>query len=107
MNGKTQTKSRILDPVHETAADLHRLRFTDQRKMQKDDVLCLEPVQDYNAAKVKSLRERLHLRQAVLTSMPHTSVSTVRKWEAGAKRPSSPSQRLLDMVERKGLEVVR
>ena len=33
--------------------------FIDKRKMQKYDVLCLEPVQDYDAAKVKALRERL------------------------------------------------
>ena len=41
----TKTKSRILEAVHETAGDLHRLGFIDKRKMQKYDALCLEPVQ--------------------------------------------------------------
>ncbi len=63
--------------------------------MQKCDALCLEPVQDYDAAKVKALRERLHLSQAVLASVLNTSTSTVRKWEVGDKRPSGPSQNLL------------
>lgn len=106
MTKKTPTKSRIFEAVHETACDLHRLGFIDKRKMQKYDVLCLEPVQCYDAARVKALRERLNLSQAVLASVLNTSASTVRKWEVGDKRPSGPSQRLLDIIERKGLEAV-
>ncbi|MFT4246758.1 MAG: DNA-binding transcriptional regulator [Pseudomonas sp.] len=106
MTDKAQPKSRILDAVHEGARDLHRLGFIDKRKMQKYDLLCLEPVQDYDAAKIKALRERLQLSQAVLASVLNTSASTVRKWEVGDKRPSGPSQKLLDIIERKGLEAV-
>jgi putative transcriptional regulator len=106
MTIKTKAKSRILEAVHETALDLHRLGFIDKRKMQKYEVLCLEPVRDYDAQKVKALRERLNLSQAVLASVLNTSASTVRKWEMGDKRPSGPSQKLLDLIERKGLEAV-
>ena len=102
----TKTKSRILEAVHETAGDLHRLGFIDKRKMQKYDLLCLEPVQNFDAAKVKALRERLQLSQAVLASVLNTSASTVRKWEVGDKHPSGPSQKLLDLIERKGLAAV-
>ncbi len=106
MTTKTKAKSRIFEAVHETASDLHRLGFINKRKMQKYEVLCLEPVQDYDAAKVKELRERLQLSQVVLASVLNTSPSTVRKWEAGDKRPSGPSQKLLDIIARKGLEAV-
>ncbi len=106
MTDKAQPKSRILEAVHEGARDLHRLGFVDKRKMQKYDLLCLEPVQDYDAAKIKALRERLQVSQAVLASVLNTSASTVRKWEVGDKRPSGPSQKLLDIIERKGLEAV-
>jgi putative transcriptional regulator len=106
MTTKTKVKSRIFDAFHETASDLHRLGFIDKRKTQKYDVLCVEPVQDHDAIKVKALRERLRLSQAVLASVLNTSASTVRKWEAGDKRPSGPSQKLLDIIERKGLEAV-
>ena len=106
MTTKTKAKSRILEAVHETAADLHRLGFIDQRKMRKYDALCLEPVPEFDADKVRALRERLHLSQAVLASVLNTSVSTVRKWEVGDKKPSGPSQKLLDLIERKGLEAV-
>ncbi|MFZ5557367.1 MAG: helix-turn-helix domain-containing protein, partial [Pseudomonadota bacterium] len=83
---------RILEAVHETARDLHRLGFIDKRKMRKYDALCLEPVPEFDADKVRALRERLHLSQAVLASVLNTSVSTVRKWEVGDKKPSGPSQ---------------
>lgn len=106
MTSKTTARSRILESVHETATDLHRLGFIDKRKMRKYEVLCLEPVQDYDAGKVKALRHRLNLSQAVLASVLNTSLSTVRKWEVGDKRPSGPSQKLLDIIERKGLEAV-
>ena len=106
MTTKAKAKSRLLEAVHETASDLHRLGFINKRKMQKYDALCLKPVQGYDAAKVKALRERLHLSQAVLAAVLNTSASTVRKWEVGDKRPSGPSQKLLDIIDRKGLEAV-
>lgn len=106
MTTKIKSGSRVLEAVHETAADLHRLGFIDKRKMNQYDALCVAPVHDYDAAKVKALREKLRLSQAVLASVLNTSLSTVRKWEVGDKRPSGPSQKLLDIIARKGLEAV-
>lgn len=103
---KAKAKSRVLEAIHETASDLHQLGFIDKRKMRKYDMLCLEPVHDYDAVKVKALRTRLQLSQAVLAAVLNTSLSTVRKWEVGDKKPSGPSQKLLDLIERKGLEAV-
>lgn len=106
MTTKAKAKRRILGAVHETARDLHRLGFIDKRKMRKYDALCLRPIPDYDAARIKALRESLHLSQAVLASILNTSVSTVRKWEVGDKKPSGSSLKLLSLIERKGLDVV-
>ena len=106
MTTKPKAKSRILEAVHETASDLHRLGFIDKRKMQKYDALCMEPVPEYDAEKIRALRKNLHLSQAVLAAVLNTSLSTVRKWEIGDKKPSGPSLKLLDLIERKGLEAV-
>lgn len=95
-----------MDAVHETAGDLHRLGFIDKRKMQKYDALCLAPVPEYDAGTIRALRERLQLSQAVLAAVLNTSLSTVRKWELGDKKPSGPSLKLLSLIERKGLEGV-
>ncbi len=99
-------KSRILEAVRETARDLHQLGFIDKRRMRQFDALCLEPVPEYDAEKIRALRKRLNLSQAVFAAILNTSASTVRKWEVGDKRPSGPSQKLLDLIDRKGLEAV-
>ncbi len=106
MATKPKAKSRLLEAVYETAVDLQQLGFIDKRKMQKYEVLCLEPVPEYDASKIKALRARFHLSQTVLAAVLNTSASTVRKWEAGDKNPSGPSLKLLDLINRKGLEAV-
>lgn len=71
MTAKAKAKNRILEAVHETAGDLHRLGFIDKRKMQKYDVLCLTPVQDYAPNEVssavqaidKALAKLMHARE--------------------------------------------
>jgi putative transcriptional regulator len=50
------------------------------------------------------LRQRHKLSQAVLAAVLNTSLSTVRQWEIGDKHPSGPSLKLLDLLDRKGLE---
>ncbi len=106
MTTNRKAKSRILSAVHETASDLHRLGFIDKRKMQKYDALCMDPIPEYDAERIRALRKKLRLSQAVLAAVLNTSVSSVRKWEAGDKKPSGPSLKLLNLIERKGLESV-
>ena len=106
MSTKTKTKSKLLEAVHDTAQDLHRLGFIDKRKLGKFDVLCIAPVADFDSEKIRELRQSLQLSQAVLAALLNTSISTVRKWELGDKHPSGPSLKLLSLLERKGLEAV-
>jgi putative transcriptional regulator len=106
MKAKTRAKSRILDAVHETARDLHTAGFIDARSMRDYDALCLDEVPNYSSAKIRALRARHKLSQAVFASVLNTSLSTVRHWEIGDKRPSGPSLKLLNLLDRKGLEVL-
>ena len=107
MTTKAKPKSRILEAVHETASDLNRLGFIDKRKMREFDALCLATeVPEYNARKIRVLRERYKLSQAVFATVLNTSLSTVRQWEIGEKHPSGPSAKLLNLLERKGLEAL-
>jgi putative transcriptional regulator len=106
MTTKTHVQSPLLQAVHETATDLHRLGFIDQRKMRKYDALCLAPIPAYDSEKIRALRERYQLSQTVLASLLNTSASAVRQWELGDKHPSGPSQKLLHLLERKGLEAL-
>ena len=97
-------KNDILGAVHNTASDLHDLGFIDQRKMRKYDALCLEKIPDYDSEKIRSLRSRYQISQTVLASLLNTSPSAIRQWETGRKHPSGPSQKLLYILDNKGLE---
>jgi len=103
---KTKTESRILDTVHTTARDLHTAGFIDKRRMRHYDALCLEPIPAYTSENIRALRDRYKLSQAVLASVLNTSLSTVRQWEIGDKHPSGPSLKLLNLLDRKGLEAL-
>jgi putative transcriptional regulator len=103
---KPTAQTRLKDAIHETASGLNRLGFIDMRKMQKYDALFQQPVPDYDGTKIKALRAKLQVSQAVLASVLNTSLSTVRKWEIDEKHPSGPSSKLLSLLERKGLESV-
>ena len=106
MSTKAKAKSSIFDAVHETALDLQNLGFIDKRKMRKFDLLCIDQIPDYDSTKIRALRDRFKLSQAVLASVLNTSLSTVRQWEIGDKHPSGTSQKLLSLLERKGLEAL-
>jgi putative transcriptional regulator len=103
---RVKAESPLLKAVHETASDLARLGLIEKRTMRKYDVLCLAPVEPFDAEKIKKLRRSQKLSQAVLAAVLNTSASTVRQWEAGAKRPSGPSLKLLNLLARKGLDAV-
>jgi putative transcriptional regulator len=106
MKTKSRAASRILEAVHETARGLDKAGFIDKRRMREYDALCLEPVPDYPSEKIRALRERYKLSQAVLAAVLNTSLSTIRQWEIGEKHPSGPSLKLLHLLDRKGLEVL-
>ncbi len=99
-------KSRILDEMRETARGLHSAGIISKRRMGEFEALCNLDVEEMPPKKIKSLREKSHVSQAVFAAVLNTSVSTVQKWEIGAKRPSGPSLKLLNLIERKGLESV-
>lgn len=102
----TSRKPRILDEMHETVSGLHDVGLISKRRMGEFEALSQLDVHDMLPEQIKSLRERTRLSQAVFAAVLNTSVSTVQKWEIGDKKPSGPSLKLLNLIERKGLEVV-
>ncbi len=101
-----KSKSRILDEMRETARGLHSAGIISKRRMGEFEALCNLDIEEMPPEKIKSLREKSHVSQAVFAAVLNTSVSTVQKWEIGDKRPSGPSLKLLNLIERKGLESV-
>lgn len=98
--------SLILREVHETALGLRSAGLISKRRMGEFDALCRLQVKELSPTAIKRLREKANLSQAVFAAVLNTSVSTVQKWEIGDKRPSGPSLKLLNLIERRGVEAV-
>jgi len=96
----------ILETIHETADGLHRAGVMDTKTMREFDALCLPPVKEYTATQIKRIRLHNKASQAVFAAYLNTSPSTVQKWERGNKKPNGPSLKLLNLVDRKGLEAL-
>ena len=78
--------------------------MVDEITMRNIEKLCIPEVKEYSPEKIASLRHRFCLSQAALASIFSISPSTVRKWEQGNKKPAGASRKLLDIIERKGIE---
>lgn len=102
----TRRDSRLLAEMHETARGLHGAGVIDKRRMGEFEALCRLDIPDMPPQRIKALRETAHVSQAVFAAVLNTSLSTVQKWESGAKKPSGPSLKLLTLIDRKGLEAV-
>ena len=98
--------SDILDALHKTAKGLHAAGGLKQTTMKEVEALCLPKVKNYSAAQIKRIRLRNHTSQAVFAAYLNTSLSTVQKWETGQKHPNGPSLKLLNIVDKKGIEAL-
>jgi putative transcriptional regulator len=99
-------RSRLLREMRATATGLMRSGVVDKQTMKAFDVLTLPPVRDLSPRQIRAIRTRARMSQAVFAAVLNTSVSTVQKWEIGEKRPSGPSLKLLDVIQRKGIESI-
>ena len=99
--------SRIIEEMHETVQGLHAGGLIDERRMREFETLYrANQVPKFTADSVKALRSLLNVSQASLAIIINTSAATVRAWEAGTKNPGGPSCKLLEMLDRKGLEAL-
>jgi putative transcriptional regulator len=98
--------SRILKNVHASAKRLHNAGLLDTTTMREFDVLCLPPLHEYGPRDVQRIRAKAKASQAVFASMLNVGATTVAAWEQGTKKPSGPAVKLLDLVDRKGVEIL-
>ncbi|MBF0234982.1 MAG: helix-turn-helix domain-containing protein [Desulfamplus sp.] len=99
-------RKSIAESITSTVKDLNRSGVVDDITLKNIQKLCLPEIKDYTPAKIISIRKRFKLSQAALASVFNISPSTVQKWEQGNKKPAGASRKLLDIMERKGLEAL-
>ncbi|KAF3978161.1 MAG: helix-turn-helix domain-containing protein [Methylococcales symbiont of Iophon sp. n. MRB-2018] len=99
-------RESIAESIISTVADLKRSGLVNDITMKNIESLCIPDVQEYSPEKIILIRKKLKLSQAALASVFNISPSTVQKWEQGNKKPTGASKKLLDIIERKGLEAL-
>lgn len=53
-----------------------------------------------NATRIRRIRRKLNVSQAVFADLINASPATVRAWEQGTRAPDGPSLRLLEIADR-------
>ncbi len=102
---KTRYKSDALEAIHSAAAGLHRAKVIDKKTMREYDELCIEEAPKYSANQIARIREDVNVSQSVFAAYLNTTVSTIRQWEQGDKRPSGIAARMLQLVQKNGLDI--
>lgn len=99
-------KNKLVDVVHDIAKDLYGAGVIDATTMREYDALCLPELKTFSATQIKKLRLGKKISQAVFAKLLNTTLSTVRQWEQGVKRPGGMALKLLNLVADKGIEVL-
>jgi putative transcriptional regulator len=98
--------TKILDIAHDMARDLFKAGAMDEITMRKLNALCLPPKRIFQPEDIRRIRVENHVSQGVFAAILGIGKTTVQQWEQGQKRPGGPAQRLLDLIDRKGLEAL-
>ena len=99
---------RMLDAMMEMAGALDGHDLITKPDMARIKALCLKPP-IFTPERVARIRKsKANMSQSVFAAMLNVSVSTVQKWEApeSGKHPSGAAAKLLQLIERKGVEAV-
>lgn len=98
--------SEILHIANDMAKDLFKVGAMDAITMSQVEALCLPKKRMFQAEDIRRIRMKNHVSQTVFAAMLGIGKTTVQQWERGEKKPSGAAQRLLDLVDRKGLKVL-
>jgi len=96
----------ILEIANDLAQGLFKAGGMDEITLREVEALCLPKARTFQPEDIKRIRTACHVSKAALAAFLGIGKTTVQQWERGDKKPSGPAQRLLDLVERKGLSVL-
>ncbi len=106
METKYEYRSEALGAIHETMTSLEAVGAISKVTMREFDDACLQPVKPLAPKAIRALREREHLSQAVFATYLNISKNLVSDWERGKRKPGGPALKLLNVIQKYGIEVV-
>ncbi|MCP2092004.1 UNVERIFIED_ORG: putative transcriptional regulator [Paraburkholderia sediminicola] len=102
---KARFRSDASEAIHSAASGLYRAKVIDKKTMREYDDLCIEKAPEFDAKEIARIRKGVNVSQGVFAVYLNTTVSTVRQWEQGDKKPSGIAARMLQLVEKNGLGI--
>jgi putative transcriptional regulator len=87
------TAAKELGLSKATVAELEKLDIPEARM--------LSPKQ------IKQIRNKVRVSQGVFAALLNVNPSTVQKWEQGKVKPQSAALRLLNIIDTKGIDVLK
>jgi putative transcriptional regulator len=108
----TKKLSPLAEALLETADGMYRIGIMDKAAHEKITLRHLGPralstAEPISGGEIRSLRERAHLSQAAFARYLNLTVGYVSQLERGIKQPKGPALALLNVIRRKGLEVMQ
>ena len=103
--------SRLSQEILETADDMRRIGALDERAHQKitlrhlgkQPLAAAEPI---SGVEIRGLREQAHLSQAAFARHLNLTTGYISQLERETRQPKWPALALLNIIRRKGVEVI-
>ncbi len=106
MSTQRHYKSEAFAAIHETMDALHQIDAVDKKTMRDFDKTCLVITDEIPAEDIRSLRKRENVSQPVFAAYLNVSKNLISDWERGVKKPGGTAIRLLNIVEKHGLDAL-
>ena len=109
---KRKKPSRMDEALLETTRAFHRAGITSDAELGKVTMRILgkqglPAAPSFTAEDIRELREQNRVSQSVLAAYLGVTVGYLSRLERGEASPSRPVARLLDIIRRKGLDVMQ
>lgn len=99
--------SRIIGPVRKEADRLSTAGIVDDATLRVFEALCLPAPRDFSPDRIRTIRSCSHASQAAFAAFLNVPKARIAAWEKGTRAPGGAAARLLDLVERKGLDILK
>ena len=103
--------NRLSEAILEMAEDQHRIGIMNGADFRQITIRHLGPqalptAKPISARKIRSMREDANLSQAAFARYLNLTPGYISQLERGIKQPKGPALALLNVIRRKGVEVV-
>ena len=96
----------ITSIVHNSVRRMHEMGIVGATTLREFDEACLPTITELTPGEIKQLRLSSKVSQAVFAKLLNASLSTIRQWEIGEKRPNGIALKILYLVKQNGIKIL-